>query len=194
MAKTNNSVFFSSRPPRSTKARIGHFAQRTMFVLVGACFVVAFLITIFQTVVETFEPQLVPAVASTTLQDNPLVPENENGISIQKNDMTMLEMPTLMQPTQLDPKEVLHIKAADLHSVVLRPKVFDNMSDYKLYKIENGQQTLYGDIHMTIVPGTHAIHIAPGAAGWAIGDYMLQIPIPSGMFGGQYFTYFTVMP
>ncbi len=190
-----------NRPPPSRRSkgllygpgrenRVGFFAGRFAFVIVGTMFVVMVLFSILMLWVGMNEPYLQPFVENDQLYQDKIYLQVEG-------ESTFRELIVVTQPGDYDQREITHLPAGKSFKVIFTPKQLEVPENYfitfidgpnKNHEIDGGytRQTKY-----LKEPKFYTLTVNPTNGLWPDGKYGIDAP-SGGMFGGRYYAYFTV--
>ena len=186
-------------PPRRSKGlfygpgrenRVGFFAGRFAFVIVGTMFVVMVLFSIFMLWVSMEEPYLQPYVENDQLyQDN---------IYLQVDgESTFRQVVIVTEPGNYDQQEITQIPAGKGFKVIFTPKQLEIPENYFITFLDGpnkGKEPEGGYTRQTKYltdQKFYTLTVNPTSGPWPAGKY--EIDAPSGsMFGGRNYAYFTV--
>lgn len=173
------------------ETKIGFFAGRAAFVLVGTMFVVMTIFSLIMLFVGVNEPYLQPFVMNDKLYQDKIYLQVDG-------ETTYRELIIVTEPGEYDQKEITQLPAGKGFKVIFTTKQLEVPENYFInfldgpnmnHPIEGGytRQSLYLKddkfYSLTVTP-------ANGKA-WPSGKYSIDAPT-GGMFGGRNYAYFTV--
>jgi len=175
---------------RGKESKLGFFAGRFAFVIVGTMLAVATLISFFMLWVSWNEPYLQPNILDDTL--------HVGKIYLQYDGETVYhELAMGNQPIDLTNAEVTQIPVNRNFKIIFTPKQLDIPEKYQIYLKEGSKEPEGGLTRQskylkgTVDGNYYSLTVAPVAGKWSSGRYEVVLP-DSGMFGGKWFAYFVV--
>lgn len=175
---------------RGKETKIGFFAGRFAFVIVGTMLIVAVIISVFMLWVSWNEPYLQPFITDDALHVNKIYIQMDG-------EGTYRELAMGNQPIELNQAEITQIPVGKSFKIIFTPKQLDVPERYKIYLKQTAQEPDGGLIRQSkylkqTVDGTYyTLTVTPTEGKWVSGQYTIEIP-DSSMFGGKWFAYFTV--
>ena len=186
-------------PPRPRKKgllyggkenRVGFFAGRFAFVVVGTMFVVMVVFSVFMLWVSMNSDYLQPFVPNDALYQDKIYLQVEG-------ETTYRELIMVTEPGTYDQHEITHLPVGKSFKVIFTPKQLEVPEHYyitfldgpnKDHEIEGGytRQARYQKEDKF-----YNLTVSPAQNSWPAGQYVIDAP-SGGMFGGRNYAYFTV--
>lgn len=186
-----------AKPPKrgllygGRETKIGYFAGRFAFVMVGTMFTVMVLFSFFMTWVGVNEPYLQPYVVNDKLYQDKIYLEVEG-------ETTYRELIVVTQPGIYDQREITQIPAGKSFKVIFTPKQLEIPENFYITyqddptsankEVEGGYTR---QAKFLREEKFYSLTINPVNNTWPNGQYGIDSP-SGGMFGGRYYAYFTV--
>lgn len=172
------------------EGKVGFFAGRIIFIIVGTLFLVMVIFSFFMTWVATNEPYLQPFVVNDKLYQDKIYLQVEG-------ENTYREIIIATEPGVYDQKEITQLPSGAKFKIIFTPKNLEIPESYfvnfaegplKNKEIEAGyiRQARYLRDEKF-----YSITITPQNGNWPDGRYVIDAP-SGGMFGGRYYAYFTI--
>ncbi len=189
----------SNPPPQPSKGllygkgrenKIGYFAGRFAFVVVGTMFVVMVLFSFLMLWVSMNEPLLTPYVNNDKLYQDKIFLQVDGETSYR-------ELVIVTQPGDYDQREITQIPAGKTFTVIFSPKQLEVPENYFINFLDgpNKNQEPAGGFTRQAKflkeRGFYSLTVVPTPGVWPEGRYVIDAP-SGGMFGGRFYAYFTV--
>jgi hypothetical protein len=170
--------------------KVGFFAGRFAFVMVGTMFTVMVLFSLLMLFVGLNEPYLQPFVVNDKLYQDKIY-------LLVDGETTYRELVIVTQPGDYDQKEITQLPSGKAFKVIFTTKQLEIPENYfitfqdgpnKHQAIEGGytRQSLFLKDDKF-----YSLTVTPANGTWPDGKYEIDSP-SGGMFGGRYYAYFTV--
>ncbi|HEX2913932.1 MAG TPA: hypothetical protein VH186_24220 [Chloroflexia bacterium] len=172
------------------ESKLGFFAGRFAFVVVGTMFVVMVIFSLFMLWVTMNEPYLQPYVINDKLYQDKVYLQVDG-------ESTYRELIIATQPGDYDQKEITQIPYGKSFKVIFTPKQLEVPENYYI-TFQSGpnqnQEIATGYTRQAKYlrdSGFYSLEVYPREGAWPEGQYVIDAP-SGGMFGGRNYAYFTV--
>lgn len=175
---------------RGKENRLGFFAGRFAFVMVGTMFTVMVLFSFFMLWVGMNEPYLQPFVMNDALYQDKIYLQVDG-------ETTYRELIVVTQPGLYDQREITHLPVGKGFKVIFTPKQLEVPENFFITFLEGPKQNREIEAGYTRQAKLlreqkfYSLTVYPTDNTWPEGKYVIDCP-SGGMFGGRYYAYFTV--
>lgn len=175
---------------RGKESKLGFFAGRFAFVMVGTMFTVMVLFSGFMIWVGVNEPYLQPYVVNDKLFQDKIYLQVDG-------EANYRELIMVTQPGQYDQREITQLPLGASFKIVFTPKQLEVPENYFVTFLDgpNMNQQIEGGYERQTKflreQRFYTLTVTPTNGAWPEGRYVIDAP-SGGMFGGRYYAYFTI--